>query len=274
LSESVPASISSVEARKARVAAIFGATTATYDTVIPFFAHWGARLVAHANLTVGERVLDLCCGTGSSLFPAASSVGLAGSVAGIDLAPEMVEAARTAAANLDATNVTVEVGDAGALDFDDASFDAVLCGFGIMFLPSPAEGIKEMARVLRPGGRMVVSVPDADLPAAVKVKDHWRERKGIQPPGGPPGDVAALMAEAGAPGALVIDETHDFPFDDADHYVAWCRTHGARALFDALTGDEQQAFVDELRRAAESERTTEGIVMHARARFWRATKGG
>lgn len=256
------------------MAAVFGATTPEYDTVIPFFQHWGARLVALAELTVGERVLDVCCGTGASLFPAASSVGLAGSVVGIDLAPEMVAAASDAAARLDATNVTVEVGDAEALDFDDDAFDAVVCGFGIMFLPSPLAGVREMARVVRPGGRVVVSVPQADLAAAVKVKDRWRERKAVPSPGGPPGDVAALMGEAGLTDVTVIDETKDFTFEDGHAYVAWCRSHGARAVFDSLTAEEHEAFAAELTKAAESERGPDGIVMHAKARFWRATKGG
>jgi ubiquinone/menaquinone biosynthesis C-methylase UbiE len=74
-------------AAKAETAGVFSRVAPTYDTVIPFFQTFGRHLVAAASLRPGERVLDLACGRGAVLFPAALAVGEQGSVLGIDIAP-------------------------------------------------------------------------------------------------------------------------------------------------------------------------------------------
>ena len=114
---------------KARIAGIFGRVAPTYDTVISFFATFGRVLVETASLREGERVLDLACGRGACLRPAAVAMGPRGFVLGVDLAEPMIAAtaAELRAAGID--NAEVRVGDAERLDFPDASFDVVLCGW-------------------------------------------------------------------------------------------------------------------------------------------------
>ena len=267
-----PGNTSEGRSQKQRVSDTFDLTADSYDTVIPFFAHWGARLVALAELSAGQRVLDVCCGTGASLFGAASAVGTSGSILGIDLSPAMVESAQDAARRLGADNVEVRVGDAEGIDADDRSVDAVLCGFGLMFLPDLRTALAEMARVLRRGGRVVASAPEGELAAGLEVRKRWAERLAggnvATPPG--PFDPVPAMESAGFAEIEVLDETEDFTFDDGHAYVQWCRSHGARAVFEVLDEDQQRAFADEMAAAAEGERTGAGIVMTTRARFWRA----
>jgi len=120
------------------------------------------ELMRHAALVPGERVLDVACGTGSAALDAARavgpSVGSTGRVVGVDLSGRMIDAARRRAAECGAVNATFERMDAEDLALPDASFDVVLCALGLMYVPDPARALREMHRVLRPGGRLVVAV--------------------------------------------------------------------------------------------------------------------
>ena len=117
-----------------------------------------AALLGGISLQPGERVLDVACGTGLVTFEAARAVGPTGHVVGVDISGQMVEAAASARARQDVSNVAFERMDAEALRFDDASFDVVLCSLGLMYVPEPEQSIREMRRVLRPGGRIALSV--------------------------------------------------------------------------------------------------------------------
>ena len=116
------------------------------------------RLVILAALQRGERVLDIACGTGLIAFEAARAVGPDGYVLGVDLSGRMVDAARSRAANWQRPPLAFERMDAERLDLPDGDFDVVLCSLGLMYVPDPAQALREMRRVLRPNGRVVVSV--------------------------------------------------------------------------------------------------------------------
>jgi len=145
----------SPEARKAQVSAQFSQLAPVYDFA-GGFARFGRRLVDAAGVEPGQRVLDVASGRGAALFPAAERVGSAGHVEGIDLAEGMVQAVNADAAAR-GVGARVRLMDAEHLDFPDGSFDRVLCGFGIMFPPDQLLVLREMRRVLRPGGRVAVS---------------------------------------------------------------------------------------------------------------------
>ncbi|MGZ5241956.1 MAG: class I SAM-dependent methyltransferase [Caldimonas sp.] len=115
-------------------------------------------LLASAALAPGERVLDVACGTGLVSFAAARAVGAHGRVSGIDLSGRMVDAARERGRRCEAPNVAFARMDAEKLDLPDASFDVAVCALGLMYLPAPEQALREMRRVLRPGGRLVVAV--------------------------------------------------------------------------------------------------------------------
>ena len=98
----------------------------------------------------GDRVLDVGCGRGAALFPAAEAVGVTGSVAGIDLVAAMVAATAADITRRGVANASVRVGDAESPEFPDRSFDAVLAGFVLFFLPDLAAALRACARLLRP----------------------------------------------------------------------------------------------------------------------------
>ncbi len=107
-----------------------------------------------AHVTRGMRVLDICCGPG---MLAAGALERGAEVIGLDFSAEAVELARKLV-----PKGRFQQGDAQALPFPAESFDAVLCGYGLMHLPEPAAALREILRVLRPGGRAALSVWDAD----------------------------------------------------------------------------------------------------------------
>ena len=103
-----------------------------------------AELMACASLAPGERVLDVACGTGLVAFGAAQAVGPAGRVVGVDLSDRMVDAARRRAQSRRLSNVDFARMDGESLALPDAGFDVALCALGLMFMPDPERGLREM----------------------------------------------------------------------------------------------------------------------------------
>ncbi|MEX2527868.1 MAG: class I SAM-dependent methyltransferase [Gemmatimonadota bacterium] len=116
------------------------------------------RLLEMAALEPGESVLELACGTGLVTLPVTETVGPGGRVVATDLSEAMVDHVRTEAARRGLSHLEVERADAGTLPYDDASFHVVLCSLGLMYVPDVPPVLEGAFRVLRPGGRMVVSV--------------------------------------------------------------------------------------------------------------------
>jgi SAM-dependent methyltransferase len=114
-------------------------------------------LVALAALQAGERVLDVACGTGVVTRQAAQAVGTTGQVIGLDINEGMLQVARTVVPPAGAP-ITWHHGSVMTLPFPEASFDVVLCQWGLEFFPDRAQGLREMARVLMPGGRVGLRV--------------------------------------------------------------------------------------------------------------------
>ena len=117
---------------------------------------WRERAAERAKLEPGDSALDACCGTGDLAFELARRVGPQGSVIGSDFSERMLELARRKAADRTGAPVRFEYGDALALAHDDGSFDAVTVGFGVRNLADLDRGVAELARVLKPGGRLVI----------------------------------------------------------------------------------------------------------------------
>lgn len=115
-------------------------------------------LLAAAELQCGARVLDVACGTGLVTLAAAAAVGVGGEVIGTDISEAMVTRAQRQALTAGIENIQFKRMDAEQLDLPDASFDVVLCALGLMYLPDPEAALREMRRVARPGGRIVLAI--------------------------------------------------------------------------------------------------------------------
>ena len=110
-------------------------------------------LIDAARLQPGMQVLDLASGSGDPALTLAQMVGPSGHVTATDLVPEMLAVAAEQAHQQGLTNLTFRQADAESLPFPDGAFDLVTCRFGIIYCPNPGKALREICRVLRPGGR-------------------------------------------------------------------------------------------------------------------------
>lgn len=138
---------------------------ATYNAAADYFddpanAYWeryGRRTIERLELSLGSRVLDVACGTGASALPAAEIVGPTGRVVGIDLAKNLLDLARIKAVARKLQNVDFRQDDMTQLHFDDDSFDAVVCVFGIFFVPDMEALVAELWRMVKPRGKLAMT---------------------------------------------------------------------------------------------------------------------
>ena len=137
-------------------AELFSRAAPDFDRVGPrFFSQSGRRLVELTNIPESSCVLDVACGRGAVLFPAAEKVGAQGQIFGVDLADGMIRYTHSDIHRLKLENIHLSQMDATQLAFASASFDFVLCSHSIGFFP---QALSEFCRVLKPGGKTALSI--------------------------------------------------------------------------------------------------------------------
>lgn len=124
--------------------------------VMDWMLPMGAAIIDKAGLKQGDRVMDMSTGTGEPGLTAAKSIG-SGTVVGVDLAEDMLVVAREKAAALGVGNYSTQIYDGSKVPFADATFDAIVCRFGVIFSPEPVALMTDMVRTLKPGRKMSVS---------------------------------------------------------------------------------------------------------------------
>ena len=185
----------------------YGAAALDYHDAAPDFWGFAGPLTAErAGLRPGETVLDVACGTGAATIPAAAAVGPAGRVLGVDYAEPMLAVARRGAAEAGHGHVELRVADMTALDTGGERFDAVLCALGLFFARDMVALARDMRALVRPGGRLVVTVlgPRFLQPMLDVFRDHVRAERpdmDVRPPWirtDEPDALEAVLREAGA----------------------------------------------------------------------------
>jgi len=178
-------------------------------------------VIRRAALQSAQQVLDLGTGTGSVAIKAASLVIPGGNVTAVDISPEMIDLARQRSASLGLSNIEFLEGRAEELPAPTGGFDAVLASLSLMYVIDRAAAAREIARVLRPGGRFVAAVwggpEEADIVLFQQIAGSFAPAPPV--PGVGPGALAdpagfLLELERAGIGASVESETTGFVFDD------------------------------------------------------------
>jgi len=263
--------------RKATVT--YDAASDTYDCPAnSFWIRFGARTIERLALAPGARVLDVCCGSGASAIPAAQAVGPRGHVLAVDLAANLLDLARKKARDL--RHLEFRIGDLLELGLPEASFDAVVCVFGIFFVPDMPAAVRALWRLVRPGGRLALTTWGPRLFEPVN-SVFWRavgeRRSDLQRSFNPwdritdPGAVRELLAQGCVPAAEraeVVAESASHSIRTSDDWWALVLGSGYRGTVDQLSPADrahvQTACAAFIR--AERVRSVEANVVYAVAR--------
>ena len=219
-------------------------------------------------------MLDVCCGSGASAIPAAETVGLSGSVVGVDLAENLLELARAKANQRGLTNIRFQSGDLMHLPFDDESFDTAVCVFGIFFVPDMEGALREIRRVVRNGGRVAITTwgPRFFEPASTV---FWNSIRDVRPDlyrGFNPWDricevdaVIQLLAGAGLSDPQAVPESDSQTVNEPEDWWAMIMGSGYRGTVEQLSPEDRErvrrANLDFIQRA--SLRALEANVIYA-----------
>ncbi len=205
------------------------------EIIRQMFAPVTEALVEDAQIGRGHSVLDIATGPGEPALSVAALVGPEGKVFGVDPVPEMVAAARRAAARLGFRNAQFEVASGEHLPFEADTFDAVVSRFGVMFFPSPADGVREMLRVLKPGQKLALAVWNfAETNPFLNIASPIIDRYVDSPPPAPdapdafrfasPGKIRDVLREAGvmAPAERLLRFRIQAPISIEDCWTLRC----------------------------------------------------
>jgi ubiquinone/menaquinone biosynthesis C-methylase UbiE len=262
---------------QARAAATYDAAADSYDhPANSFWERYGRRTVERLGLTPGASVLDACCGSGASAIPAAESVGRSGSVLGVDLAERLLELGRTKARARGLTNVEFRNADILELGLPDAGFDAVVCVFGIFFVPDMAAAVQALWRRVRPGGRLAVTTWGPRFLELANTA-FWESVRAVEPSlykGFNPWDrisepeaVRSLLAEAGVPECAAVAESGSQPLRSADDWWPMVLGTGYRGTVEQLAPAARERVRQDCLRFIEANgvRSVEANVVYAQA---------
>ncbi len=258
--------------RSRRVAAVFDQVADTYEAVgVPWFVPIAEGLVARLAPSPGERALDIGCGKGAAAFALADAVGPEGHVTAIDLSAAMVDAARAEAVERGVTSVEWHVMDAGAPVLPASQYDVIASSLVLFFLPDPAAAATAWKELLRPGGRLGISTFGPRDPRWVALDEVFTpylppqmldaRTSGESGPFSSDAGVEQLLSTSGLSPVSTAGFEVAVSFTDVAHWAAWSRSHGQRAMWNAVPPEHQAEVMEQARERLEACRTDDGSLV-------------
>jgi ubiquinone/menaquinone biosynthesis C-methylase UbiE len=226
------------------------------DPALGFWDRYGHATVERLGLRRGARVLDVCAGAGASALPAAARVAPTGQVVAVDLADNLLALARNKAERAGLSSVlSTRCTDVDTLDDTDGGFDAVMCVFGLFFLPDMGGAAARLWRLVAPGGTLAVTTwgPRLWEPAN---SVFWAEVSALRPELNrayqpwdaltDPAVLGELLRAAGTPDPRIVAMDDTYPLRSAEDFWTIVLGSGYRATHDALTPHERALIHDRI----------------------------
>ncbi|MBB3053116.1 O-methyltransferase/aklanonic acid methyltransferase [Prauserella isguenensis] len=262
---------------------VFDDAAAEFDrSGVDFFTPLGMQLTKLAGAARGDRVLDVGCGMGSSLIPAAERVGPAGFVTGIDLSPAMVRRLNGLLAEHGMTNARATTMNGERPDFPERSFEVVQAGFSVMHFSSAPDCLGRYPRLLVPGGRFCYSelVDEDGLPDLVP-RDAFAElapffptdlpnprERGIITWNQTPESTSEALRERGFTRVTVTEHESEVELGSGDRWNAWTMSTGLRQAWVNVPAHEVAAVRARTAAVIEQRRDAQGrLVLPVRVRY-------
>jgi ubiquinone/menaquinone biosynthesis C-methylase UbiE len=208
-----------------------------------FWNRFGQNTIERIQLQPGAKVLDVCCGSGASAIPAAVKVGNTGSVLGADLADALLELARQKSQQQGLENIEFRCGDFTNMALPSESFDAIVCVFGIFFVPDMEAAVAELWRMLRPGGKLAITSWGTRVFEPAN-QTFWNAVKSERPELykqftpwyriGDPDGLRALLESSGATNVEVFAETDSHKLSSPEDWWTMVMGGGIRGTVDQL----------------------------------------
>mgnify|MGYP006283568419 FL=1 len=233
------------------------AASSAYNAASDFFDHpinsfwnrFGQATIDRMGLNAGQSVLDVCCGSGASAIPAARSVGPEGMVLGVDLAENLIGLAREKALEEGLTQAVFQCEDMLAIEPRDAVFDAVVCVFGIFFVPDMEGAVRELWARVKPGGVLAITTwgPDFFEPAN---DAFWESIRQVAPSAhkafnpwdriSTPSSLLTMLEASGVKGITIDEEQYIHRISRPEDWWTTVMGSGYRGTIEKLNPESQQ----------------------------------
>ena len=238
-----------------------------------------AAIVEASGAGPGMHILDLASGTGEPALSLAEAVGSSGQLVATDLVPGMLEVIKDHVDRLQITNLTCEQADPEHLQFADESFDVVTCRFGVMFFPDAGRAMREIRRVLKPGGRTALIVfGPAEMNPYFETTSGLASRRAKLPPPEPGAPTPFRFAREGSLGeelsaagfANVAEDHRTIPwvFEGSSErcweFISELTAPAFKSIFAAIPAQEYDDVVEDIVAAIDSYRVGDNIDFTAR----------
>lgn len=266
---------------------VFENAADVYDqSGVEFFRPIGRRLIELAGISAGESVLDVACGRGAVLLPAAEAVGASGRAVGIDMAESMLGHTARAAEHSRLHHVETHVMDGRRPDFPAGTFDVVTSSCGAIIWITGVEDLRPYRQLLRPGGRLTLSAPsffqaednsfpmfpdsvyDLLAPEMTRILhsgtfEHAENNPFVNPTSAWLANrerVHASLIEAGFTGTDIREENLPITVESGQQWVEWTNTHGMRAMWQQLPAPRAEELATEVATRLDALRDTDGLI--------------
>lgn len=248
---------------KQRIVQVWDQAAPSFGRVGPrYWDRFGSRLVELSSIQEGSKVLDIGMGRGASLFPATGKVGKQGQVEGIDASEVMVSETYKDILEQGLHNVSVKRMDAGKLEFQDGSFDNVLCGFSIGCLLYSDSGLDGMLRVLKDGGQAGFSVWGVQQDqkwlgeiVSKYLKNNAADGNATVLKFDTTESMRRILKDSGFTNINVYEEQNDVAYEDKEEWWQEMWSNAVRGIFQRiqeLGADKFQQFKQDVFNALES----------------------